>query len=130
SASLPVLMRGAHAALSPNLGAPATPVPWQTLQVVSNVDFPAPLAAPAGSAAAGAPPAGAAAAATFVGMAPAGAAAAPPAAGAAPAGAAAFAAGAAAAGAFGSTATCATGDRRALTAASDIAGSSLRERAP
>ena len=32
SASMPVLMRGAHAALSPNFGAPAMPAPWQATQ--------------------------------------------------------------------------------------------------
>src|SRR6185369_2357766 len=55
-------MRGAHAALSPNFGAPATPVPWQTVHVVSNVLLPSALPAAgappaAGAAAAGAPPA-------------------------------------------------------------------------
>ena len=34
SASLPVLMRGAQAALSPSFGAPATPAPWQAAQAV------------------------------------------------------------------------------------------------
>lgn len=32
--SMPLAMKGAQAALSPNLGAPATPLAWQTMQVV------------------------------------------------------------------------------------------------
>ena len=32
--SMPLAMNGAQAALSPNLGAPATPLPWQATQVV------------------------------------------------------------------------------------------------
>src|SRR6266536_4086093 len=48
---MPVLIRGAHAALSPNFGAPATPVPWQTAHVVSktflpSAVFPAPTVRP------------------------------------------------------------------------------------
>ena len=35
SVCMPVAMRGAHAVLSPNFGAPARPVAWQTLQVLS-----------------------------------------------------------------------------------------------
>ena len=33
-------MRGAHAALSPTLGAPAMPVPWQAVQADSNTVLP------------------------------------------------------------------------------------------
>src|SRR3954452_11662218 len=33
-------MRGAHAALSPTLGAPATPVPWHAVQTLSKVVLP------------------------------------------------------------------------------------------
>ena len=32
---MPVLIRGAHAALSPNFGAPATPAAWHTVHTVS-----------------------------------------------------------------------------------------------
>ena len=32
---MPVAMRGAQAALSPNLGAPAMPAPWQATQPLS-----------------------------------------------------------------------------------------------
>jgi len=35
---------GAHCALSPNFGAPATPVPWQTTQVPSNTFLPSAFA--------------------------------------------------------------------------------------
>ena len=35
TSSKPAARRGAQAALSPNLGAPATPVPWQATQVES-----------------------------------------------------------------------------------------------
>src|SRR5438045_7068112 len=101
-------MRGAHAALSPNLGAPASPVPWHAVHTLSKVDLPdaaPPCAAfDAGGAIVGAATtacAGAAAAGVAVGC-----------------------------GAFGSIATTATGARRLTTAASDIAGSSLSERAP
>src|SRR3954462_1790115 len=54
SVSLPCAMRGAHAALSPNLGAPATPAVWQAVQTLSKVALPAsePPAAPAPGAAA------------------------------------------------------------------------------
>lgn len=66
SVSSPWAMRGAQAALSPNLGAPATPAPWQAWQVCLNSASPAlPAAAvvvpaapeAAGAAAADAPPA-------------------------------------------------------------------------
>src|SRR3954466_12399510 len=57
SASLPCLMRGAQAALSPNLGAPATPAAWHTLQVVSWAALPP--AGPAALAGAAPPPAAA-----------------------------------------------------------------------
>src|SRR3954471_4493939 len=40
SAALPVAMRGAQAALSPNFGAPATPVLWQGTQVFSYTALP------------------------------------------------------------------------------------------
>src|SRR5258705_1575883 len=43
-------MRGAHAALSPNFGAPAMPAPWQTMHVASYVFLPS--AAPAAGVAA------------------------------------------------------------------------------
>ena len=35
SASMPALARGAHIALSPNFGAPSTPMPWQPAQLAS-----------------------------------------------------------------------------------------------
>src|SRR5690348_2703070 len=72
SASLPVLMRGAHAVLSPNLGAPATPAVWQAVQTASKVFLPAPAAPAAGAAAAGGGMAAGVTAATFVGAAGAG----------------------------------------------------------
>ena len=54
-------MMGPQAALSPTLGAPATPVPWQAMQVDSYNFFPASalatIAAPPVAAAADAPPA-------------------------------------------------------------------------
>src|SRR5437870_3625591 len=99
-------MRGAHAALSPNLGAPATPAPWHTWQTLSYVALPSALAAPfAGAGGIAAATTGAAAEA---------------AAGAAAAG----------AGALGSTSTFATGAMRLATAAGDIEGSSFRVREP
>src|SRR5689334_14019463 len=52
-ASIPVLMRGAHAALSPSFGAPATPVAWHAVHVVSNTFLPS-AAAGAAAAAVGA----------------------------------------------------------------------------
>src|SRR5689334_3840717 len=55
-------MRGAQAALSPNLGAPAAPVLWQAVQVVSKTDLPSMGFAAAAGAAAAAASAGAAAA--------------------------------------------------------------------
>src|SRR5688572_26904675 len=59
SASIPCFRRGAHAALSPSLGAPATPGPWHATQLASYTALPlsAPPAAapPAAGAAAGAP---------------------------------------------------------------------------
>src|SRR5689334_13540396 len=85
--SMPCFRRGAHALLSPIFGAPATPVPWQTMHVPSNTDLPlsappaapplvapappvAPAAAAAGAGAAAALPMGdAPAAATCVGAA-------------------------------------------------------------
>src|SRR3977135_1339035 len=39
-ASMPCTRCGAHAALSPNFGAPATPVAWHTMQVVSYTFLP------------------------------------------------------------------------------------------
>src|SRR3954468_18748992 len=39
---IPCAMRGAHAALSPNLGAPAMPGVWQTMHTVSYVALPFP----------------------------------------------------------------------------------------
>src|SRR5689334_19150341 len=99
-------MRGAHAALSPSLGAPASPVPWHAVQTLSKVDLPD-AAPPCAAFGAGGGIVGAASAAC--------------------AGAAGVAGGC---GAFGSIATTATGARRLATAASDIAGSSLSERAP
>src|SRR5512140_2136237 len=103
-------MRGAHAALSPSLGAPATPVAWHAEHTVSNVALPLPPAAfaPAAGATGGGTATGVTAA-TLV-----------------------AAVGAAAAGgaAFGSTTTRATGPSRFSTAASDMAGSSLRLRPP
>src|SRR5258708_14205495 len=42
SASTPVAIRGAQAALSPNFGAPATPAAWQTEQTLSYVPLPSP----------------------------------------------------------------------------------------
>src|SRR4051794_35163415 len=98
-ASLPCLMRGAHAALSPSFGAPAAPVPWQAMHTVSYVDLPLPPAAVAP--AAGAAGGGIVTAATCVPGAVAGAA----------------AAGAGGA-ALGSTTTWAAGARRLATAAS------------
>src|SRR6185312_16134437 len=52
NAALPCARRGAQAALSPNLGAPATPVLWQAVQVPSKVALPSalPAVAPAGAA--------------------------------------------------------------------------------
>src|SRR3954469_20466647 len=52
-------MRGAHALLSPNLGAPATPAAWQTEQTFSYVALPSPVDL---TAVAVSPPPGAAAA--------------------------------------------------------------------
>ena len=52
-ASMPVAMKGAHAALSPNLGAPATPAPWQVTHDLSYSALPTAGSA-AGAAAAGA----------------------------------------------------------------------------
>src|SRR3954469_12686197 len=82
--SMPCFTRGAHALLSPIFGAPATPVPWQTMHVASNTDLPlsappaappaaAPLVAPAPPlvAPAGAAPGAGAAAAVPMGDAPA-----------------------------------------------------------
>src|SRR5271170_6375654 len=43
--SRPSAIRGAHAALSPNFGAPAMPAPWQTKQVDSKTFLPAAFAA-------------------------------------------------------------------------------------
>src|SRR6185503_2178542 len=68
SAGLPCARRGAHAALSPYLGAPAAPVLWHAVQVVSKTALPS--AGFAAAPAAGAAPAGAAAA-TCSGAAPA-----------------------------------------------------------
>src|SRR5689334_16545078 len=79
---MPSARRGAHAALSPNFGAPAMPAPWHTLQVVSKIFLPSGLAPAAGAAAAvvgaaagaavwGAPGAGLLGAAAWDGMAPA-----------------------------------------------------------
>src|SRR5579864_5575905 len=48
--SRPLAMRGAQAALSPILGAPSTPVPWQAEQVPCQMSLPD-LAAAAGAAA-------------------------------------------------------------------------------
>src|SRR6185503_8650337 len=101
-------MRGAHAALSPNFGAPATPAAWHTAQVAAYVALPsaAPLAPFAG--------AGGIAAAVTAGAAP---------------GAGAAAAGAGA-GAFGSTCTFAAGAMRLATSAGAIDASSFIEREP
>src|SRR4051812_26729148 len=64
SAGMPCAMRGAHAALSPNFGAPAAPVPWQAKQADLYSASPAPpAAAVAAGAAAATVVAGAAAAA-------------------------------------------------------------------
>src|SRR6201986_541856 len=61
----PCAMRGAHAALSPNFGAPATPAAWQTKHTFSYVALPSgaepPLAAAPGAATATVAVAGAAA---------------------------------------------------------------------
>src|SRR5687768_8475236 len=51
---MPDLTRGAHAALSPNLGAPATPAAWQAAQALAYTDLPLPASAVAGCAAPGA----------------------------------------------------------------------------
>src|SRR6188508_757849 len=91
-------MRGAHAALSANFGAPATPAPWQTLHTESYVPLPEPAPPPAF---AGAAAGGGMLAAATAGVAVAGA--------------------AAGGGAFGSNATFATGAMRCLTAASETA---------
>src|SRR4029453_7622671 len=57
SVGMPVLMKGAHAALSPNFGAPARPAPWQATPVRSQIFLPSEAAvgaaAAAGAAAAG-----------------------------------------------------------------------------
>ena len=69
SASMPAGRRADQAALSPNLGAPATPAAWHTWQACLYRASPAPAAAAAatGAAAAGAASAAGAAAATGVG---------------------------------------------------------------
>src|SRR6476646_8744575 len=100
-------MRGAHAALSPNFGAPATPAVWHAVHTLSKVFLPAP-AAPF---AAAPPAAGGGIAATATG-----------AAGAAAAG--------GATGALGSIATFATGEMRSATRSGRIAASPLSERDP
>src|SRR5438105_8282008 len=51
---MPCARRGAQAALSPNLGAPAMPAPWHTVHVVSYTFLPSALPTAAGPAAAGA----------------------------------------------------------------------------
>src|SRR5476649_912228 len=104
---MPVLMRGAQAALSPSFGAPATPVAWQALHTPSKVALPDAAAGLAAPPAAGGIVTDATASAGV-------------AAGAAAAG----------AGAFGSITTWAAGARRLVTSAGDIAGSSFIERAP
>src|SRR4029077_14392419 len=48
SVSMPCLMRGAQAAWSPSFGAPATPVAWHAMQVLSNTFFPSAAATAAG----------------------------------------------------------------------------------
>src|SRR5205085_6707446 len=53
--ALPCLRRGAQAALSANLGAPAMPAPWQAEQVAVYRALPASALAPLAGAAAGAP---------------------------------------------------------------------------
>src|SRR5438094_1966735 len=58
---MPVARRGAHAALSPNFGAPAMPAPWQTVHVDSKIFLPSALAALAEAGAAAAAGAGVAA---------------------------------------------------------------------
>ena len=60
-ASMPSATKGPQAALSPNLGAPATPVPWQTAQVCSYRALPASLLAAGAALAASGVAAGAAA---------------------------------------------------------------------
>src|SRR5512143_890934 len=52
--SVPCLMRGAQAALSPNLGAPAAPVLWHAVQVLLKISSPERAAAAGALAAAGA----------------------------------------------------------------------------
>src|SRR4030095_6861422 len=66
---MPVARRGAHAALSPNFGAPAMPAPWQTVHVDSKIFLPSSFAVAAGAAGAAAGGAGAAVAATAIGAA-------------------------------------------------------------
>src|SRR5450830_27645 len=53
SMSRPVLMRGSQAALSPNLGEPATPAAWQATQTCLYKASPAPEPAPAAATLAG-----------------------------------------------------------------------------
>src|SRR4029453_976904 len=66
---MPVARRGAHAALSPNFGAPAMPAPWQTVHVDSKIFLPSSFAVAAGAAGAAAGGGGAAVAATAIGAA-------------------------------------------------------------
>src|SRR6185312_5720898 len=100
-------MRGAHAALSPNFGAPSTPAVWHAVQTASKVFLPAPDAAcfEAPGAAGGGTAATAAGAAAGAGA-------------------------AGATGALGSIATFATGAMRSATRSGRMVGSPLRERDP
>src|SRR4029450_6022038 len=66
---MPVARRGAHAALSPNFGAPAMPAPWQTVHVDSKIFLASSFSVAAGDAGAAAGGAGAAVAAAAIGAA-------------------------------------------------------------